>query len=309
MTAAKRTVALLAPFPEALSSLLLANGYDITTGSSADAAQATAAVTRGSLPMGPVEFDGLPNLCLLCCWGSGHDGIDLTEAHRRGVVVANSPGTNAAGVADLAIGFVIALLRRLPVADRYIRSGEWTHAASRLPAVPGLTGARLGIYGFGEVGQRVAVRAQALEMMVGAFSRNPPSNPSVSQFAALEALAQWADVLVITAPGNAATFHTVNAHVLEALGSQGFLVNVSRGSIIDEAALCHALDERRLAGFAADVFEFEPAVPVAALTHPNVLLSPHIGGATQMAQTAQCQAVLGNLDAYFRTGAPVHKVS
>lgn len=308
MSGAQRSVALLAALPGSLTSLLLAHGYGVTAGLTTDAAHAVAAVTRGSLPMGAAEFDRLPNLRLLCCWGSGHDGIDLEAARRRGVVVANSPGANASGVADLAIGFVIALLRRLPEADRYARTGDWKHAASRFPAAPGLTGARLGLYGFGEVGRRVAVRAQALEMTVGAFSLTPPAMPSVHHFETLGTLAQWADVLVVTVSGNATTFHTVNADVLERLGPDGCLVNVSRGSVVDEAALCRALNERRLAGFASDVFEREPEIPVAALAHPNALLSPHIGGATESAQAAQRQAVLANLDAFFSAGAPLHAV-
>ena len=292
-------VALLAPFPAALAQRLSQHGFQVVSAGDPLAAQAQAAVTRGSLPTGDAEFERLPRLRLLCLWGAGRDGVDEAAAERRGIAIAGSPGANAASVADLAIGFVIALLRRLPEAERHLRVGGWSDAAARLPAARGVTGARIGIYGFGEVGRRVAVRAQALEMEVGAFSRRPPAAPRVLAFASLLELARWTDVLVVAAPGGPQTFHSVDAAVLGALGPQSCLVNVSRGSVVDEAALCQVLRAGHLGGFAADVFDQEPHVPAEMLAFPNAVLTPHVGGASESAQAAQREAVLENLRRFF----------
>jgi hydroxypyruvate reductase len=299
-------VALLAPLPAALGERLRERGFRPAVVGDPLACEAVAAVTRGSLATDDAVFAGLPRLQLLCLWGAGHDGVDLAAARRRGIAVANSPSANSSSVADLAIGFVIALLRRLPEAERHLRSGGWSEASARLPAARGLTGARLGIYGFGAVGRRVAVRAQALEMEVGAFSRRPPQAPQVQAFGSLLDLAAWADVLVVAAPGNAATFHSVDAAVLTALGPQGCLVNVSRGSVVAEAALCEVLARGELGGFAADVFESEPQVPAALREFPNAVLTPHVGGATRGAQAAQVAAVIDNLQAWSASGRPCH---
>lgn len=302
-------VALLARLSARLPQALRAAGYEVVEAGQPGADEAEAAVTRGSLACGEAQLASLPRLRLLCCWGAGYDGVDLAAAARRGVVVANAPGANASSVADLAIGYVIALRRQLPLADRHVRSGAWDDAAIRLPPAPGLTGARLGIFGFGEVGRRVALRALALEMEVGACSRSGHAMAGVQSFADLQALATWADVLVVAAASTAQTRHAVDANVLRALGPQGMLVNVARGALVDEAALCEALAQGRLAGFAADVFEHEPAVPEALRNFPNALLSPHIGGATQAAVAVQESTVLANLDAFFRTGAALHPVA
>lgn len=301
-------MALLAPLAPGLPQSMRDAGYEVMLPGEPGAALAEAAVTRGSLPFGEAQLAAMPRLRLLCCWGAGHDAIDLQAAAHRGVAVAHAPGANSSSVADLAIGFVIALMRELPVADRHVRRGAWQAAAVRLPASPGLTGARLGLFGFGEVGRRVAVRAQALEMQVGAFSRRPPHLAGVASFPDLQALAGWSDVLVLTAALTPETRHAVDAGVIAALGPAGMLVNVARGALVDEAAVCHALGEKRLAGFAADVFEHEPEVPAPMREFPNALLSPHVGGATRAAAAAQERTVLANLEAFFRTGRPAHPV-
>lgn len=304
----RRVVTLLAPLSPTLPASLRAAGYRVAEPGGPGQAQAEAALTRGSLAFGEAQLAALPQLRLLCCWGAGHDAIDRAALARRGVALAHAPGANAASVADLAIGFVIALRRQLTLADRHVRSGAWQDPAIRLPASPGLTGARLGIFGFGEVGRRVALRAQALEMQVGAFSRTPPAMPGVQAFASLQALAQWAEVLVLAAAATPENHHAVDAGVLQALGPEGMLVNVARGALVDEDALGRALAQGRLAGFASDVFEHEPAVPQALRDFPNALLTPHVGGATRASEAVQERIALANLDAFFRTGAPVHPV-
>jgi hydroxypyruvate reductase len=307
MEAAPLVVALLAPMPADLVDRLKAAGHEVAGSDPADPGlwqRAQVAATRGSLPAGDEVFQRLPNLRLLCCWGSGYDGVDLAAAARRGIAVCNSPGGNAASVADLATGFIISLLRAIPVAESHLRAGHWQQAAKRLPAPRGLTGARLGIFGYGEVGRRLAVRAQALEMNVGCCSRRAPAEAGVQHFADLLSLAQWADVLAVCVRADGSTHHAVDGDVLAALGPEGHLVNVARGSVVDEAALCRALAAGQLAGYASDVFEQEPQVPQALREFPNAVLTPHIGGASASAQQAMSEILLANIEHFMATGAP-----
>ena len=302
-------VALLAPMPERLLQALGDAGHRIAQPGDAWWAEASVAVTRGSLPTGDEILATLPRLALLCCWGSGFDGIDLQAMAHRGVAVARSPGSNSASVADLAMGFVIALLRGLPQAQAHVRSGAWQKAELRLPPARGLTGSRLGVFGAGDVGRRVLARAQAFEMELACCSRRDLGLPGVRYFAQLRELAQWCDVLVLSVRADASTRHAVDAQVLQALGPQGCLVNVARGSVVDEAALCMALAQRTLGGFASDVFEHEPVVPSPMLRFANAVLTPHVGGATQQAQQAQVDAVMHNLQSFLATGQPAHPVT
>lgn len=307
-----RVVALLTPLPAILKVKLEAAGYavaDATGDSESSLLSITQfAVARGASTVNAKTFSRLPQLRLLCCWGAGYDGVDLHAASELGIAVANSPGANSAAVADLAIGHLISLLRGVPAAQRHLREGHWKDAAVRLAPSPGLTGTRLGIFGYGEVGQRVAARAQALEMQVGCFSRRAPDAVGVQAFPTLLSLAAWADALVVAVSADASTHHAVDAKILDALGPQGHLINMARGSIVDESALCHVLDNGQLAGFASDVFENEPHVPAAMLNFPNAVLTPHVGGATLQGQIAMAAAVLSNLAHYEATGHALHRV-
>lgn len=301
-------IALLAPMPERLVQALADAGHRVASPADALWAQATVAITRGSLPTGDAVLAGLPQLALLCCWGSGYDGIDLQATARRGIVVCRAAGGNSASVADLAMGFVIALLRGLPQAQAHVASGAWRNAEQRLPAARGLTGARIGVFGVGDVGRRILARAQAFEMVLGCCSRRDPGLPDVRYFAQLRDLARWCDVLVLAVRADASTHHAVDAGVLQALGPEGCLVNVARGAIVDEAALCAVLERRELGGFASDVFEDEPVVPPQMLRFPNAVLTPHVGGATQHAQQMLADALMDNLRSFQATGRPVHVV-
>ncbi|MDO9437496.1 NAD(P)-dependent oxidoreductase [Hydrogenophaga sp.] len=301
-------VALLTPLPARLVRALEDAGYLVPVQADPLWHSATVAVTRGSLPTGDDVLAQLPQLALLCCWGSGYDGIDLQATSRRGIAVSRSAGGNSASVADLAMGFVIGLLRNLPQAQAHVASGAWHNAGQRLPSARGLTGTRIGVFGAGDVGRRILARARAFEMVLGCCSRRDPGLPEVRYFAQLQDLAHWCDVLVIAVRADASTQHAVNADVLRALGPDACLVNVARGSIVDEAALCAVLERRELAGFASDVFENEPAVPPAMLAFPNALLTPHVGGATDHAQQALVEAVMGNIRSFVATGRPAHPV-
>ena len=304
-------VALLAPLPADLTAGLQAAGHRVLQAGADDAtlAEAEIAVTRGSLITGEAAFARLPKLRLLCCWGSGHDAIDLAAAGRRGIAVCNSPGGNSASVADLAIGFVIALLRDVPIAERHLRQGHWQDPSLRLPTSRGLADARLGLFGYGEVGRRIAHRARAFDMQIGVCTRRPPAEPDVQVFDNLAALAAWCDVLVLAVRADASTHHAVNAAVLAAMRPDACLVNVARGSVIDEAALSDALRNGRMAGYASDVFEHEPQVPEAVLQFPNTVLTPHIAGATAQAARASVTMVLANIERFLAVGEPVHRVA
>lgn len=301
-------IALLAPMPEMLLLALEAAGHCVVEPSDARWTQASIAITRGSLPTGEEVLARLPQLALLCCWGSGHDGVDLQAAARRGITVCRAPGANSASVADLAMGFVIALLRRIPEAQAHITSGGWSTAAQRLPAARGLTGARIGVFGAGDVGRKILQRSGAFDMELGCCNLHDPQLTGVRYFAHLRDLAEWADVLVLAVRADASTHHAVNAQVIQALGPQGCLVNVARGSVVDEEALCAALEQQQLGGFASDVFAHEPVVPPQLRRFPNAVLTPHIGGATQHATHMLVEALLKNVQSFLTTGQPAHQV-
>lgn len=303
------TIALLVPMPELLVRALEAAGHCVLQPSDPRWTQASIAITRGSLPTGEEELARLPQLALLCCWGSGYDGIDLQAAAQRGITVCHAPGGNSASVADLAMGMVIALLRRIPEAQAHIASGGWCTAGQRLPPARGLTGARIGVFGAGEVGHKILDRARAFDMELGCCNRRDPALPGVHYFAQLQALAEWSDVLVLAVRADASTQHAVNAQVLQALGPQGCLVNVARGSVVDEAALCAALEQQQLGGFASDVFEQEPLIPAPLLRFPNAVLTPHIGGATQHATQMLVETLLHNVQSFLACGQPLHRVA
>ncbi len=288
----------LGPLPPPFAASVLAMPAD-------DAWRVRALVTIGGVDTSRAALAALPALGLVACVGSGYDGVDLAAARERGIVVAHSPAANASSVADIAVGLMIASVRRFTEAQAFLRNGEWGgNFARRLPMVRGLTGRRIGIFGLGEIGQRIARRAAALEMEIGYHNRNPRPGVPYAYFASLRALAKWADVLVIAVRAGAATRHAVDAGVLAALGSDGHVINIARGFVIDEAALVTALADGTIAGAGLDVYENEPHVPASLLALPNVVLLPHIGGGTHDAQAAMREMVWANLDAFF-AGRPV----
>lgn len=281
------------PFAEAVAGL-----------PSNDAARISAVVTMGTVPFGAAQISALPALGLICCFGSGYEGVDLDAARKRGIAVTHSPGANAASVADLAMGLLIASVRQLLNANAYLQNGDWERRGRRRHGGRGLTGRRMGIYGLGTIGEKIAVRAAAFEMEVGYYNRRPrPDVPYLHHPSLLE-LARWCDVLMIAVRADATTRHAVNADILAALGSDGHVVNIARGSVIDERALIEALRGGVIAGAGLDVFEHEPAVPEALRLAPNVALTPHIAGDTDEAHAAMTAMVMRNLDAWFG-GQPV----
>ena len=264
-----------------------------------------AMITAGGTPLGADAMDMLPKLGTIVCYGTGYDGVDLAAAANRGIAVANSPGANAASVADIAVTLMLAAVRRLPVADQYVRSGDWAAAKPSPMMRPqaGMRGRKIGVYGMGEIGRKIAARVAAFETEIGYFSRSRHDVP-YQYFPTLEALADWCSVLMIAVRAGGDTNHKVNADILRRLGGDGFVVNISRGSVIDEGALVAALSDRTIAGAGLDVFASEPHAPNALTALPNAVLSPHIGGHTLESHVAMQDCVIANLEAFF-AGKPL----
>jgi len=233
----------------------------------------------------------LPALEVISVFGVGYDGIDVAAAHARGVPVTNTPAVLNDDVADLAIGLLIAAARRIPQADRFVRANEWTHGPIALSRK--VTGGRLGIVGMGRIGQAIAERALAFKMSI-AYTYHPDP----------VALAAAVDFLIVITPGGAGTKGLIDARVLSALGPEGYLINVARGSVVDQDALIDALRHGTIAGAGLDVFANEPNVPDALRAMPNVVLTPHIGSGTRQTREAMGQLTFDNLAAHF-AGKPL----
>jgi lactate dehydrogenase-like 2-hydroxyacid dehydrogenase len=263
-----------------------------------------AIVTYGTATTGAAVVDALPALGVVCCIGSGYEGVDRAAMAARGIAVTHSPGANAASVADLALGLLIASVRRFTAGHALVRAGRWNSGDDALPLAQGLTGRRVGIFGLGAIGARIAARVAACEATVGYHSRRPRAEVPYAYFPTLRALAGWADALVVAVRADDTTRHAVDAGVLQALGADGHVVNIARGSAIDEAALIAALQNGVIAGAGLDVYEHEPVVPAALAVLDNVVLTPHVGGATREAHAAMQALVLQNLAAFFR-GEPL----
>ncbi|SEQ22041.1 Lactate dehydrogenase [Azotobacter beijerinckii] len=267
-------------------------------------------VAFGSTHMPGAALARLPQLGLICCLGSGYDGIDLDYARERGIAVTNSPGANARSVADLAMGLLISSVRNLPAARHYLEAGRWQgNAGERMQPVRGLTGRRLGICGLGAIGLNIARRAAAFDMEVGYHGRKVRPEVPYPYFESIVQLATWADVLVVSLRADASTYHAIDATVLHALGPQGFLINVSRGTTVDEKALLDALKTGQIAGAGLDVYEHEPSIPGELFQLPHVTLTPHIGGSTLEAAQEQEACVLANIEAYLKGEPPRTPVS
>jgi len=259
-----------------------------------------AMITAGGTPLGGAMMDTMPRLAAIVCYGTGYDGVDLAAAARRGISVGHSPAANASAVADLAVTLMLAVTRRLLPADNYVRSGNWA-AAKPSPLMrpqPGNPGRKVGVWGMGEIGRKIAARVAAFETDVAYFSRSQHDVP-YRYLPSLEALAEWCSVLMIAVRAGADTHHAVDADILRKLGNDGYVVNISRGSVIDERALVKALADESVAGAGLDVYEKEPHAPDALTGFPNVVLTPHIGGHTLESHTAMQDCVIANLEAFF----------
>lgn len=243
-----------------------------------------------------------PALQMISVCGVGYDGIDVAAAKKRGIMVTHTPDVLNDDVADLALGLLLAVARKIPAADKFTRNADWLDGPFQLTRK--LTGAKLGMVGMGRIGQAIAKRAAAFDMDIAYTSRNPRTDVSYRYVATPIALAAEVDFLVIITPGGAGTKNLINADVLKALGPQGFLVNVARGSVVDQAALIEALQKKMIAGAGLDVFVDEPNVPAELRKLDNVVLTPHIASGTVETRKAMSALALANLDA-FTEGQPV----
>jgi len=243
-----------------------------------------------------------PALQMISVCGVGYDGIDVAAAKKRGIMVTHTPDVLNDDVADLALGLLLAVARKIPAADKFTRNADWLDGPFQLTRK--LTGAKLGMVGMGRIGQAIAKRAAAFDMDIAYTSRNPRTDVSYRYVATPTALAAEVDFLVIITPGGAGTKNLINAEVLKALGPQGFLVNVARGSVVDQAALIEALQKKMIAGAGLDVFVDEPNVPAELRKLDNVVLTPHIASGTVETRKAMSALALANLNA-FTEGQPV----
>ena len=262
-----------------------------------------AIAASGESKVPPALIAQLPALEIISVFGVGYDGVDVAAAKARGVMVTHTPNVLNDDVADLAIGLMLAAARQLPAADRYVKEGKWP--TGPMPLARKVSGARLGIVGIGRIGQAIAQRALAFNMSVAYTARSARADLPFRYFPSPAALAAECDYLVVITPGGAGTHKLINAEVLKALGTKGILINVARGSVVDEAALIDALKNEVIGGAGLDVFESEPNVPEALRALPHVVLAPHIGSATRQTRQAMADLAFNNLKSHF-DGHAVH---
>lgn len=264
------------------------------------AEQITAVLTRGPLGLRADEIDALHKLEIITVIGAGYEQVDLAAAQRRGIVVTNGAGVNASSVAEHALALLLASVRNVPQLDALVRRSGWTREMR-----PSLAGKRLGVLGLGAVGMAIAKRcALGFDMQVSYHNRRPRLDVGYQYCATVLELAAHCDFLVVATPGGSGTEHLVGSAELQALGRDGFIVNIARASVIDTAALLQALQSGQIAGAGLDVFDDEPRVPDAFKTLDNVVLTPHVAGLSPDAVEATVVMVIENLRAYF-AGLPV----
>lgn len=257
--------------------------------------RAIAASGESKVPAGLIAQ--LPALEMISVLGVGYDGIDVAAAKARNVVVTHTPDVLNDEVADLTIGLMISVARKIVEADRYVRDNRWP--SGPMPLARKVSGQRMGLVGMGRIAQAIAHRAKAFGMSIGYTARSAKPDLPYTFYPTAAALAAESEFLVVITPGGEATRKLIDATVLKALGPKGFLINVARGSVVDEAALIDALSKGEIAGAGLDVFENEPHVPEALRALPNVVLTPHIGSATLVTRQAMADLAFANLQAFF----------
>jgi lactate dehydrogenase-like 2-hydroxyacid dehydrogenase len=264
--------------------------------------EARALITAGEFRLSHDLLESMPKLGLIACFAVGYDGVDVDWARERGIAVSHAVDANADDVADHAIGLIIAHRRHILDGDRALRAGDWTPDSKIITR--SLGGAVIGIVGMGSIGRGIAVRAAAMRMQVRWWGPRPKLEISWPREEDLLSLARASDILVVAARATAENENLISGEVIDALGPQGLLVNVARGQLVDEDALITALREGRLGGAALDVYRQEPT-PIARWHDvPNVILTPHIAGATNTAVTRMMEMLVANLDAFF-AGKPL----
>ncbi len=239
----------------------------------------------------------LPHVKLISVFGVGYEGVDVQAAKERGIVVTHTPDVLTDDVADLALGLMLAIGRRIPQADRFVRNADWV--TEPFAMTHKMTGARLGLVGMGRIARGIAKRAAAFDMSIAYTSRQAKADVPFTFYPSVSALAAEVDYLVVAVPGGEETKGLINAEALQALGSKGYLINIARGSVVDQAALIHALQHKTIAGAGLDVFWDEPKVDAELRKLQNVVLTPHIGSNTHETRRAMADLALANLKAFF----------
>jgi lactate dehydrogenase-like 2-hydroxyacid dehydrogenase len=253
-------------------------------------------------------FDKLPNLQIVANFGVGYDSVDVEAATERGVVVTNTPGVLDDEVADTALALLLMTVRELGQAERYLRAGRWAADGPYPLTDLTVTGRKLGILGLGRIGEAIARRAVPFGMTVGYHNRSEKDVP-YRYYPSLLEMARDVDTLMVVVPGTAATRHIVDAEVLQALGPDGVLVNIGRGTVVDEAALIEALKTRTIRAAGLDVYEDEPDVPQELIDLDNAVLLPHVGSASKPTRRAMGQLVVDNLTTWFAEGRALTPVN
>lgn len=261
-----------------------------------------AIVGGGEARIDQALMDQMPALEMISICGVGYDGVDVAAAKARGIPVTHTPDVLNDDVADLAIALMLSIGRQLPQSDQFVRANRWVDGA--FPLTRKVSGAKLGIVGIGRIGQAIAQRAAAFGMDISYNARSAKADLPFTFVADVVELAEKVDFLVAITPGGAGTRHLINAKVLQALGPQGYLINVARGSVVDEAALIEALQNHTIAGAALDVYQDEPRVPEALRALPNVVLTPHMASGTSETRKAMSDLALANLQAHL-AGSPL----
>jgi lactate dehydrogenase-like 2-hydroxyacid dehydrogenase len=268
---------------------------------SGDGADVVAAVTSGRTGVDEALMSALPSLRAVINFGVGYDTTDVDAAAARGIGVSNTPDVLTDCVADTAVGLMIDVMRQFSAADRYVRAGQWP-AAGNYPLTRQVSNTKVGIIGLGRIGSAIAQRLNAFGCTISYHNRSEKPGSPYTYVGSPVGLASGVDVLVVAAAGGSGTKKLVDAGVIDALGSSGYLINIARGSVVDETALVDALVHGRLAGAGLDVFTDEPNVPEALLTLDNVVVLPHVGSATVETRAAMEQLTLDNLDEFLSSG-------
>ncbi len=305
MSKKSESIALLTALPADLRAAL-EERFDLLPPDAEVPAGTRIAVTTAMRGLSKDDLERLSDVKLVLSQGVGLEKLDLEAASARGVAVSVTPNILTEDVADFAIGLTYATCRRIAEADRFVRAGRW--GPERIRPSTSLRGKRMGVVGMGRIGQAIARRAAGLDMTVSYTGPSKKDGVPHAYVAGTRELAAQSDVLVLACPGGAATHHLCNREVLEALGEDGFLVNVARGSVVDEAALLEALTEGRIAGAGLDVFAQEPGLDPAFLSLENVVLTPHSASITKEVRAELIGAMLADAEA-FVTGKPLQNVA
>jgi len=253
-------------------------------------------------------INALPRLKVICSWGVGYDTLDIEAARARNVQVSNTPKVLDDCVADIAWGLILGCARQIAWGDRFVRANHWENKTASLPLGMRVTGKKLGIVGLGNIGHAIAKRGLGFDMEVAYNNRKQRNDVSYTYYESLVELAKWSDFLVVATVGGASTRNLINEQVMRALGPKSILINIARGSVVDEVALVKLLQEGALGGAGLDVFDKEPKVPDQLKSMDNVVLMPHVASATEETRQLMLNLVLDNIASYFNTGKVITPV-